>query len=262
VKKRRKHYETREEVINGKKYETRKLLKGAAAQGRRGDDRLVHVNAAEERLLKAAGGAGTINPATGLREYGPQQGGYGGGQGGMGGGGGSRGGAGGGKKRDGGALGMGAARDRANERLGGFAGGLSSAGQKSISGGGTGRGGDFVGPGAGVAPFSRTTVTKTKTRPATGSNLARAAVDTILGGLMPGIGIGVGPMVADALGYGYEGPIGTGERTEADSPGRALASTITLAADRKKKSTKPKNPLGSIGTILGMGGGSLRAGGL
>ena len=40
-----------------------------AAQGRNGDSELAHVNPREAEMLKDAGGAGTINPRTGLREY-------------------------------------------------------------------------------------------------------------------------------------------------------------------------------------------------
>jgi len=40
-----------------------------ASLGRGGDTELVHVNKGEEQMLKAAGGSGTINPQTGLREY-------------------------------------------------------------------------------------------------------------------------------------------------------------------------------------------------
>jgi hypothetical protein len=43
-----------------------------AQQGRRGDTMLAHINPQEARLLKALGGAGTINPRTGLPEYGPK----------------------------------------------------------------------------------------------------------------------------------------------------------------------------------------------
>lgn len=43
--------------------------KELAKHGRYGDDRVVHVNAMEEAILKAMGGAGTRNPKTGLREY-------------------------------------------------------------------------------------------------------------------------------------------------------------------------------------------------
>lgn len=43
-----------------------------ANQGRRGDTMLAHINPQEARLLKALGGAGTINPRTGLPEYGPK----------------------------------------------------------------------------------------------------------------------------------------------------------------------------------------------
>lgn len=37
--------------------------------GRYGDTELVHVNPREEHMLKAQGGAGTVNPRTGLKEY-------------------------------------------------------------------------------------------------------------------------------------------------------------------------------------------------
>jgi len=38
--------------------------------GRNGDTELVHINPIEAHILKSLGGSGTINPATGLREYG------------------------------------------------------------------------------------------------------------------------------------------------------------------------------------------------
>ena len=37
--------------------------------GRKGDSVLAHINPREARLLKALGGAGTINPKTGLLEF-------------------------------------------------------------------------------------------------------------------------------------------------------------------------------------------------
>ncbi len=40
-----------------------------ASQGRNGDTMLAHINPEEARMLKRAGGSGTINPETGLREY-------------------------------------------------------------------------------------------------------------------------------------------------------------------------------------------------
>ena len=40
-----------------------------AAQGRNGDTELAHVTPEEKALLKSRGGAGTINPNTGLREF-------------------------------------------------------------------------------------------------------------------------------------------------------------------------------------------------
>lgn len=41
-----------------------------ASQGRRGDTMLAHINAKEARILRSMGGSGTINPATGLHEFG------------------------------------------------------------------------------------------------------------------------------------------------------------------------------------------------
>jgi hypothetical protein len=46
------------------------LYKDLAGQGRMGDTRLAHINDYEADLLKSVGGSGTINPATGLSEYG------------------------------------------------------------------------------------------------------------------------------------------------------------------------------------------------
>ena len=46
------------------------LYKDLAGQGRMGDTRLAHINDYEADLLKSVGGSGTINPATGLFEYG------------------------------------------------------------------------------------------------------------------------------------------------------------------------------------------------
>jgi hypothetical protein len=43
--------------------------RGLAAMGRRGDTMLAHVNPREAQMLRARGGAGTINPQTGLREF-------------------------------------------------------------------------------------------------------------------------------------------------------------------------------------------------
>jgi len=55
----------------------RQLYTDLASKGRMGDTRLAHINDYEADLLKSVGGSGTINPATGLSEYG---GGSGGGQ--------------------------------------------------------------------------------------------------------------------------------------------------------------------------------------
>ena len=45
-------------------------MAGMADQGRGGDTMLAHINPEEAAMLSAAGGMGTINPATGLTEYG------------------------------------------------------------------------------------------------------------------------------------------------------------------------------------------------
>lgn len=47
-----------------------KELKKIAKAGRNGDTMLAHINPQEAALLKSLGGSGTINPYTGLREYG------------------------------------------------------------------------------------------------------------------------------------------------------------------------------------------------
>ena len=53
----------------GMKFSPKELSKIAKA-GRNGDTQLAHINPQEAQMLKAMGGSGTINPNTGLREYG------------------------------------------------------------------------------------------------------------------------------------------------------------------------------------------------
>ena len=48
----------------------KQLYTDLASKGRMGDTHLAHVNDYEVKLLKSVGGSGTINPATGLFEYG------------------------------------------------------------------------------------------------------------------------------------------------------------------------------------------------
>ena len=43
--------------------------KNLASKGRYGDTMLAHINPEEAALLKSRGGAGTINPKTGLPEF-------------------------------------------------------------------------------------------------------------------------------------------------------------------------------------------------
>ena len=45
------------------------LAKDLGKLGREGDTELAHVNPFEQKLLKAVGGSGTINPITSLREF-------------------------------------------------------------------------------------------------------------------------------------------------------------------------------------------------
>ena len=49
----------------------KKMAKLLASMGKGNDTMLVHVTPREAELLKANGGAGTINPKTGLRQYAP-----------------------------------------------------------------------------------------------------------------------------------------------------------------------------------------------
>tara|TARA_Y100001937_G_scaffold11765_1_gene14702 strand:- start:733 stop:2001 length:1269 start_codon:yes stop_codon:yes gene_type:complete len=53
----------------------KQLYTDLASKGRMGDTRLAHVNDYEAKLLKSIGGSGTINPTTGLFEYGGGSGG-------------------------------------------------------------------------------------------------------------------------------------------------------------------------------------------
>jgi hypothetical protein len=55
---------------NGGAVSLKPVAKFLAAQGRNGDTMLAHINPQEAALLKRMGGSGTINPVTGLREYG------------------------------------------------------------------------------------------------------------------------------------------------------------------------------------------------
>lgn len=64
-------------VVDLNKDEWKLIMDHAAGMGRNGDSKLVHINNAEEKLLKEAGGAGTTNPKTGLKEYYQPEGGAG-----------------------------------------------------------------------------------------------------------------------------------------------------------------------------------------
>lgn len=162
----------------------------------------------------------------------------------------------------GGALGMGAARDRANARLSGHAGGLSEEGQKSITDkSGEGRGPGFVPEGM-VQPFSRTKVKKGVSRTPTPGNVLKGALTALGMGPLAAIGTIAGSEEVDALpdlGMGYEGPVGESEYTESDPSQLAENKSQSEFAPPQKK--KKNNPLGNIvGTLLADSGGTLVAG--
>jgi hypothetical protein len=54
---------------NGGPVSLKPIAKFLQEQGRDGDTILAHITPEEAALLKSRGGAGTINPVTGLREY-------------------------------------------------------------------------------------------------------------------------------------------------------------------------------------------------
>lgn len=157
------------------------LARRLAAHGRNGDTMLAHINPREAKKLKKDGGAGTINPHTGLPEF------YDMGPGGSNEGGGAAGGFGGGGVNDIGG-GVGNAADTAG--LGGVGPGLgfspdqmnmaaassptgvagsTSAGLNAATGGMAGLG-SGIGPGvtSGMLPYQRT------------------ALDKVIGALLPG----------------------------------------------------------------------------
>jgi hypothetical protein len=53
----------------GQAYGLKSLAQELPKYGRYGDDMVAHISSDEARMLKAMGGAGTINPVTGLPEY-------------------------------------------------------------------------------------------------------------------------------------------------------------------------------------------------
>jgi len=63
------NYSNRYMAAEGMKFSPQELNKIAKA-GRNGDTMLAHINPQEAALLKSLGGSGTINPNTGLHEYG------------------------------------------------------------------------------------------------------------------------------------------------------------------------------------------------
>jgi hypothetical protein len=212
-------------------YEVRKFMQKAKKKGRGGDTDIVHVNEHEKKILKALGGAGTVNPETGLREYK-----YGGNV------------SEGGKKQ----------------------GAADSGGQGPNAGGGsTGRAGGMSGALL-DSKYSGAKGKKSRQYEANAANLAK--VGTIMGGFLGGpIAGGVGAAI-DALDgdinpmdpfSGRMADVPSTGAGYADSRENDLTATVTgLTAQKKKRTTKPTRPLGSIGTILSGAGGSLVSGGL
>lgn len=172
------------------------------------------------------------------------------------------------KNKEGGALGMGAARTRANERLSGFAGGLSEEGQKSLTDK-AGEGKSTVGPGAGVLPFQRTKVVKGKkaVNPTVGG-AAAAALKAATMGPLAAIGTIAGSEEVTGIEGGILGPLGLGtgdvvdtERLESD-PSQLGESGLAQSELAPPPAKKKKNiPLGNIvGTLLADAGGTLVSG--
>jgi hypothetical protein len=215
-------------------YEVRKFMQKAKKKGRGGDTDIVHVNEQEKRLLKAAGGSGTVNPATGLREYK-----YGG-----------------------------------NVSEGGKKQGAADAGgQGPNAGGGTGNGGNQGGMSPGLLDSKYPGAKGRKNRQYEGSLKNFAKVGSILGSLALGPAATAAKLGIDALSgdLSVEGMLDpfSGRMPDVPSTGAGYADSgrkddnVTgLTAARKKKTTKQTRPLGSVGTILGSVGGSIRAGGL
>jgi hypothetical protein len=152
------------------------------------------------------------------------------------------------------------------------AGGLGNPGGNKGGGSGQGRAGGMS-PSLLDAKYPGAKKKKSRQYEASAANLAK--VGTILGGLVGGpaasaVAAGYSALTGDLSVEGALDPfsgrmadvpsVGAGY---ADSGKKDEAATVTgLTATRKKKTTKPKSPLGSVGTILAGAGGSLVSGGL
>jgi hypothetical protein len=168
----------------------------------------------------------------------------------------------------------------------GGGGGRASTGRAmsdphGLSGGGT-RGGNNAGGMSSTLldmKYPGARAKKVKQREMTLENMAK--VGTIMGGLVGGpvgsipgmIGAGidalqgedvVGNMLDPFSGRGMPDvpSVGAGSAQGSDSDKPAINTVTGLTAAKKKRNTKPSNPLGSVGTILSGVGGSLVAGGL
>lgn len=109
----------------------------------------------------------------------------------------------------------------------------------------------------------------TSTYEATASNIAQAVGGTLLGAAAPGIGIGLGPVAAQAAGLGYDNPTGTTDQFSSDpsqitppDPAAITQKPVTVTPKKKKKDSSPSSaaPLlpqglqllaGMPGTLLG-----------
>lgn len=97
---------------------------------------------------------------------------------------------------------------------------------------------------------------KTKSYKATPENLLKVGTTILGGAVMPGVGIGVGPVVADQMGMGFSDPTGTVDSFSYD--GKNQPDQVKPTVEEKKKKRKPTDTLsGLVGTLLDGAGGNL-----
>lgn len=188
-----------------------------ASQGRNGDKMLAHITPAEAALLKKHGGAGTINPDTGLPEFyitdgaGKMSGGNGSqpGKGSPGNGGGS------GGKEGGNDIDPAAAKalkdafgpEGQAERQMDTPSNAKAAHDAAAAKGTP----EQIAASQGLPPGYNPMQYEPNPTPsyeATPSNIAKVAMGAVGAVAMPGIGIGAGPAISDAVGMGFDNPTG------------------------------------------------------
>ena len=208
-------------------YQKKRMLKQMARMGRGGDDQIVHTNPAERAMLKEMGGAGTINPKTGLKEY-----------------------------KYGGNVSEGGKKQGASERGGQ---GPNAGGREFGSQSSTGRGGQNVGPGAGTAPFSRSTTRKiAKFDDLSAENALRlggAALATLGGPVGAAINAIGSAVTTDDPMNPYGKPDGTTDYTSADSPNRMGEGEEEARRRRAAAARRPATVLTPKPGATWLGGG-------